>query len=57
MQEDACPHLDGTLHSLAMLALDEVKAAEKAGEELWQEFRAAKGFPEPEMRRDRTRTG
>jgi hypothetical protein len=37
--------------------LDEVEAVEKAGEEMWQEVRAAKGIPEPQKRKDQARTG
>ena len=41
MQADACPHLHSALHTIAMLALDEVEAAEQAGEEMRQKVRKA----------------
>jgi hypothetical protein len=56
-ERDACPLLHDVLHTLGMLALDEVEVVEKASEELWQELRAAKGVPEPQKRKDQARTG
>jgi hypothetical protein len=47
VQADACPHLDEALHALATLALDEVKAADEAADELRRGMRAANGIPKP----------
>ena len=47
VEADACPHLDEALHTLATLALDEVKAADEAADELRREMRAANGIPKP----------
>jgi len=51
------PYLDRALSVLGELASAEVQKAEAASEEMWQELRAAKGFPEPEKRKGRARTG
>lgn len=54
-ERDACPLLPDALHTLGLLALDEVEVAEKAAEELWGEVRAAKGIPEPKKPRKQAR--
>jgi len=45
--------LHKALHTLGILALDEVEAAEMAREEMRQEVREAKGIPEPGKRKER----
>ena len=52
----AARRLHKALHTLGILALDEVEAAEMAREEMRQEVREAKGIPEPGKRKERAGT-
>ncbi len=56
MQSDGCPHLHSALQTLAMVALDEVEAVQKAEGEVREELRTAKGIPEPGKRKEQAGT-